>query len=199
MPIFIAMKTVSPSAIIRNAQPADYKQAAPLIIQAMEELACFFVQSPDPAAAVPVFEYFFQQKQNQYSYEHTLIYQIDEHVAGTLTAYDGARLSVLRQPFLRYIEDEFQVRDFHPEDETEAGEFYIDTIAVSLDFQGKGIGSKLIEACIEKAGQLNHKKVGLLVDFENPNAKRLYARLGFETKGIKEFMGGKYDHMQFSL
>lgn len=189
----------NPTAKIRSAQAIDYKYAAPLIIQAMEDLACFFTQSQDPALALPLFEFFFQQTHNQYSYQNTLIYQIDQQVAGTLTAYDGATLSELRQPFLSYIEQKYQVIDFHPEDETEAGEFYIDTIGVSPSFQGKGIGSKLIEACIEKAAGLAHKRVGLLVDLENPKAKKLYVRLGFQSKGIKEFMGGKYEHMQFEI
>lgn len=189
----------TPFATIRNAQRDDFKEAAPLIIQAMEDLACFFTQSEDVRQAIPLFEYFFQQKQNQYSYENTLIYQIEDQIAGTLSAYDGAMLSDLRAPFLQYIKDEFQISNFHPEDETQAGEFYIDTISVSPKFQGMGIGSKLMEACIEKAKYLNHKKVGLLVDCENPKAKKLYTRLGFVTVNMKEFIGGRYEHMQFTI
>ena len=189
----------APFASIRNAQPNDFKQAAPLIIQAMEDLACFFTRSEDARQAIPLFEHFFQQKRNQYSYENSLIYQVEDQIAGTLTAYDGAMLSDLRAPFLQYIKDKFQINNFHPEDETQAGEFYIDTIAVSPKFQGMGIGSKLIGACVEYAKQLDHKKVGLLVDFENPKAKRLYTRLGFKTIKVKEFIGSKYEHMQFTL
>src|SRR5690606_33077467 len=101
--IFTAMNALNaPFASIRNAQPNDFKQAAPLIIQAMEDLACFFTRSEDARQAIPLFEHFFQQKQNQYSYENTLIYQVDDQIAGTLTAYDGAILSDLRAPFLQY-------------------------------------------------------------------------------------------------
>lgn len=165
----------------------------------MEDLACFFVQEKNPTLAIPLFELFFQRTGNQYSYENTLVYEIDQQIAGSLTGYDGAYLQQLREPFLKYIADHYQVNDFQPEDETEAGEFYIDTIGVSPHFQGRGIGSELIQASLEKAANLNHKKVGLLVDLENPLAKKLYSRLGFHSRGIKEFMGGKYEHMQIEL
>ena len=184
---------------IREAQRSDFKSAAPLIIQAMEDLARFFIQSDDLAQAIPLFEHFFQQKNNQYSYEHTLIAEIQNEVAGTLTAYDGAKLSHLRAPFLQYLEERYQLKNFHPQDETGAGEYYRDAVSVSPKFQGIHIGSKLIEACIDRASHLNHKRVGLLVDLKNPKAKRLYTRLGFQTVGFKEFVGGQYEHMQLKI
>ena len=194
------MKTLNENhEIIRPASATDYRLAAPLIIQAMEDLACFFVQETDAKLAIPLFEHFFQTKDNQYSYENTLIYEIDHQVVGTLTAYDGALLNALRTPFLAHLSRTYNLNDFQPEDETEIGEFYIDTLGVSPLFQGKGIGSKLIQATVEKAARLKHQKVGLLVDLENPLAKRLYERLGFQSKGIKKFMGGTYNHMQINV
>lgn len=194
------MKTLNENhQMIRPANAADYRFAAPLIIQAMEELACFFIQENDAMLAIPLFEHFFQTRGNQYSYENTLVCEINHQVVGTLTAYDGGRLKQLRTPFLQHLTRTYNLKDFQPEDETDVGEFYIDTLSVSPLFHGKGIGSKLIQATVEEAAHLNHKKVGLLVDLENPLAKKLYERLGFQSKGLKPFMGGKYEHMQLDI
>lgn len=184
---------------IRLATPADAADAAHLIIQAMEDLACFFVNSKEPADALPLFETFFKKKRNQYSFEYTLVYEEKNQVAGTLTAYDGGALKALRAPFLRHLEKEYGIEDFQPEEETEAGELYIDTVSVNSRFQGLGIGTKLIKACFEKAEQLNYDRVGLIVDLENPQAQKLYERLDFKKIKTRQFMGGEYTHMQYFL
>ena len=50
---------------IRPARPEDFEQVAPLIIQAMEDLACTFANTADPQMAIPLFEYFFQIEEEQ--------------------------------------------------------------------------------------------------------------------------------------
>src|SRR5690606_30188294 len=145
---------------IRTALPSDYQSVAPLIIQAMEDLAMKFTKSTDLEKAIPVFEYFFQQKGNQYSYENTLIFEENGIVKGSITGYDGDKLEELRTPFLNYVMDEFAF-DLIAENETESGEFYLDTVSVAVNHQGKGIGRKLIEAMIQFAQKKGFKKVGL--------------------------------------
>lgn len=48
---------------------------------------------------------------------------------------------------------------------------------------------------IARAASLGHNKVGLIVDMEKPQAEALYARLGFEHVGFKEFFGHQMKHM----
>lgn len=179
---------------IRPAQKYDYLQVAPLIVQAMEDLAMKFTQSSDLEKALPVFEYFFQQKGNQYSYENTLVFEENGEIIGSITGYDGNKLDELRNPFLAHLLNEFEFAQI-PEDETEAGEFYLDTVSVSKNHQGKGIGRKLIEAMIQHAQEKGFDKVGLLVDVENPSAKKLYERIGFQVVKTKNLMGGQYEHL----
>lgn len=183
---------------IGPAQKSDYLQVAPLIVQAMEDLAMKFTQSSDLQKALPVFEYFFQQKGNQYSYENTLVFEENGEIIGSITGYDGSKLDELRNPFLEHLLNEFEFAQI-PEDETEAGEFYLDTISVSKNHQGKGIGRKLIEAMIQHAQEKEFDKVGLLVDVENPSAKKLYERIGFQFVKIKSLMGGQYEHLVYHL
>ncbi len=180
---------------IREAAPADNHQVAPLIVNAMGDLACTFANTKIPSQAIPLFEHFFQLPQNQYSFENTLIYEIDREIVGSIIGYDGQDLLSLRKPFLKYIEAEHGAILKNLEAETEAGEFYLDTLSVSPNFQGKGIGSALIKAMIIRAQKEGHQKVGLLVDLKNAEAKKLYIRLGFKVVGQRVLAGGNYEHL----
>lgn len=184
---------------IRQAYPNDYGQVAPLIVQAMEDLACTFVNTKNVQETYPLFEHFFQQPTNQYSYENTLVYEENGEIAGSIVAYDGGLLPVYREPFLKYIAEHYDVKDLIIENETLEGELYIDTISVYAAHQGKGIGKKLLAAIQAKAKYEGHEKIGLLVDLNNPNAKKLYLSLGYKAIGSKQLGDGIYEHLQLSL
>lgn len=182
--------------MIREASPADAPEIAKLLILAMDDLAAKFTGAADPYEAVPLFERFAALPANQYSYENTLVYEDEDGVCGMICAYNGAELGNLRAPFLEYLDQEYGFKH-NPEDETKPGEYYIDCVSVSQDKQGKGIGSVLVKAMIDHAKVQQHPTIGLLVNTENPKAERLYASLGFTTIKEKDFMGGKYFHMQY--
>ncbi|AFL81034.1 acetyltransferase [Aequorivita sublithincola DSM 14238] len=184
---------------IRPARPEDFKHVAPLIIQAMEDLACSFANTEDPQEAIPLFEHFFQKKANQYSFEHTLVYEEMGKIMGSITFYDGALLPQYRKPFLEYIAEKYEVTDLVIEDETAPKEVYIDTLSVSPKYQGKGIGKKLLASAINQAKKGNLEKIGLLVDYKNPKAKKLYSALGFESVGEKQLGNSVYEHLQLQL
>lgn len=196
--IFAIMKTEA-NKNIRAARPEDFKQVAPLIVQAMEDLACVFANADNIEDSFPLFEHFFQQTANQYSFEHTLVYDEKGEVMGSITFYDGQLLPRYRKPFLEYIAEEYNVKNLVIEDETIPEEIYIDTVSVSPKYQGRGIGKKLIAAAILKSKAENHKKIGLLVDFKNPGAKKLYSALGFESVGKKQLGDNVYEHLQLEL
>ncbi|KAB5563587.1 acyl-CoA N-acyltransferase [Coniochaeta sp. 2T2.1] len=62
----------------------------------------------------------------------------------------------------------------------------LDVLAVHPDHQRKGLGNKLTRWGIEKAAK-EGKGVGLI---SRPNAKRLYASLGFATFGLERIASG---------
>ena len=192
------MKTLQ-IANIRPARPEDFRQVAPLIVQAMEDLACTFTNTNAPEKSYPLFEHFFQKKTNQYSFEHTLVYEENDEIMGSITFYDGKLLPQYRAPFLQHIAEKYKVTDLVIDDETNPGEVYIDTLSVAPQQQGKGIGKKLLAAAIQHAKTEGHEKIGLLVDFKNPNAKKLYVGLGFESIGTKKLGSNVYEHLQREL
>jgi ribosomal protein S18 acetylase RimI-like enzyme len=181
--------------MIRKARREDAPEVAKLIVQAMGDLAYKFSNTKDHKKTLSLFEHFFKLPDNQYSYRHTLVYEEDAEVLGSINAYDGSKLADLRAPFLKYLEEHCGLINFDPEAETAAGEFYLDTISVAPNAQGKGIGKQLMEAGISWTAELGHQNVGLLVELNNPGALRLYQKMGFEIESEKTFIGGLYYHM----
>lgn len=184
--------------IIRKAKPEDNHSLAPLLIQAMESMAFQFTKTGNKDESLKLFAYFIGQTKNIYSFENILIAVENTEITGSISAYDGSLFNELRKPFLDFIKQNYNYT-VNPEEETESGEFYIDTVSVLPEHQGKGIGKKLIEKVIEKAGLLGFSRVGLLVDTENPNAKKLYQKLGFVVTDKKILMGGTYEHLVLEI
>jgi ribosomal protein S18 acetylase RimI-like enzyme len=83
--------------------------------------------------------------------------------------------------------------------ETEAGEFYLDSVGVLPEYRGRGIASRIIEAQCQRAASLGHKVAGLIVDVDKPQAEALYARLGFTYLDDKDFFGHTMKHMVRNL
>lgn len=133
----------------------------------------------------------------QYSYANSLVALADGKPAGALCGYDGAALNELRAGTLAVV------NKYNPlvgpiDDETQPGEFYLDSIGVLPQYRGLGIGSMLINAMTEIACNEGHRFVGLLVDFDNPKAEELYSRLGFRRAGTRMFFGHRMWHLQKS-
>lgn len=143
-----------------------------------------------------LFQNLAEREDSQYSYKNTLICEIGKSVAGVLVAYDGAKLIQLREALYDEIYKMGLREPIGLTDETEPGEFYIDSLAVFDEYRGRGIATRLIEAAKVKALSLNIEKLGLLVDKENPNAAKLYAKLDFKYIEDKLFLGHKMEHMQ---
>ncbi len=184
--------------MIRPAIPTDAYALSELIILAMGKLANKFAGSNDPADVMQMFEKFTSQTGNQYSYENALVYEDENGVCGMIIGYNGADLDKLRTPFLNYIKQEHGF-DQPIEDETQAGEYYIDCLSVFPSHQGKGIAKALIKSLIEYAAQKGHFITGLIVHQQNTLAKKLYVNLGFKVVNKKVFVGDVYEHLQYSF
>ena len=127
-----------------------------------------------------------------YSYENTLVADIDGKVVGAMCAYDGADYQRLKQPIVDILGAD---SGFAQLMETEAGEFYLDSIGVLPEYRGRGIASRLFEAQCERAASLGHKVAGLIVDIDKPQVEALYSKLGFTYLDDKDFFGHTMKHM----
>ena len=183
--------------MIRKAKPEDVNVIVELMMLAMGDLPYKFVAAEDKQKAFALLKLFVLQEGNQYSLDNTFVDEQDGKVVGAINAYDGGQIENLRKPFFHYLREHFHNGNFEMELESESGEFYIDTVAVDPKQQGKGIGKNLIIEVINHAKSLNFHKVGLLVS--NPDAKRLYEKLGFEKVGSRNLLGKTHEHLVFRV
>lgn len=181
--------------IIRKAEINDSEYIATYLLLAMETIVCEFIGQNDPKIARDFLLHFVQQENNQYSYQNCFVVEEDTQIIAAINIYEGSKLIALRAPIIDYIKTHFQ-KDFNPEDETHTGEFYIDSFGVHTSQQGRGIGRKLLQYAINDYVIQRKETLGLLVEEDNPNAKRLYLKLGFETVGERMLVGKRLLHLQ---
>lgn len=184
---------------IRVSEPSDKQYVSELLVQAMGSLASFFTSGSDYLEQISLFGKFFTKKNNQYSFENTIVFEEDGIIKGSSNGYDGSKLSELRKEFFSYIKKKYNVIFPSSLDETQEGEFYIDCVSVFDEYQRKGIGKQLIMSMLEKGRAMGFKKAGLLVDKDNINAISLYKKIGFKFIEEKIFMNEIYCHMQIDI
>ncbi|MBT1706390.1 GNAT family N-acetyltransferase [Chryseosolibacter indicus] len=183
--------------VIRKAAVNDAKAIAEYLLLAMKEIVFRFIGEEDLNKAYKFMLHFVEKNDNQYSWENCWIAEDGNKVIGAINLYDGAHLHQLRQPVIEHIRSNFN-NNFAVEDETQAGEYYIDTLGVAPARQGNGIGTKLLQFVIDEYVNKRKQTLGLLVDEENLNAKRLYLKLGFKSAGIRHLFGKRMEHLQVS-
>lgn len=180
---------------IRKATPQEASILAKLMNLAMREITYQFIGETNSDKANAFLAYFIALPDNQYSYENIYVAEVGNEIAGQICLYDGAKLLTLRKPIWEKIKSDFG-KDYHAAEETQAGEFYIDTLAVAPQYQGKGIGKALLEFAIEEFVKKRQQTLGLLVEKDNDKAKRLYEKLGFEVVEQIDIFGKVMEHMQ---
>ena len=172
---------------IRPAVAADAPLVGKVVLMALHY--------DDTHPFAPIFAELAAREVSQYSYRNALVAEVDGSVVGAIIGYDGARLEELRKPLFELMREKLGNVP-NVEDETSAGEFYLDSLAVLPQYRGCGAGGALLAAARDRAFAAGHKRVGLIVDFENPRAETLYKSLGFERVNATKFLGHDMWHMQ---
>ena len=136
-----------------------------------------------------------EREDSQYSYKNTLVAMDDEKVVGVAVSYDGARLNELRQAFIEAAKEQIGKDHSEMDDETQAGELYLDSLAILSEYRRQGIARKLLRATKEKADQMGLPCLGLLVDKGNPAGESLYASVGFRYVNDSNWGGHPMKHL----
>ena len=150
------------------------------------------------------------QEDTHYSYRNTWIAEVDRERAeadgertvvdreraGMMIAVDGEHYREQRDKMYPRLKGLFDVAFGkgwdEMEDEAKAGEFYIDSLAVSLPYRNQGVGTALVEKAKELARGFGLGVVTLAVEPEN-RAKKLYEKLGFGYKRRIEIFNEEYE------
>jgi len=199
---FFARTNIIFTMEIQPARKFQSLSIARLIMMAMTDDCCrHFI---GPANTLDDFEKVMTDlvlvDHSQYSYTNTLVaIGEDGGICGACVSYDGGKLHKLRQPFINAAKENFG-RDFSDiGDETQAGELYIDSLAVYEWSRGKGVATELLNAAKDKARSLGLPTVGLLVDKSNRKAEQLYKKVGFKQVGLSSWGGHAMKHLQYTL
>ncbi|AOH53113.1 hypothetical protein ABE28_002025 [Peribacillus muralis] len=176
---------------IRKATPEDASKAAVLIRLAIKEIAEALTGETDEEKILIILAGFFKKSGNRISYENTFVSVHDGEVSGLIIAYHGKDAQELDAPIVEHLRQKLNDPNITIDKEAEADDFYLDTISVDPNYQGKGIGSALIQYVEEYAKQKGYSRVSLVVENVNEGASRLYNKLGY--KELKTVTISGYD------
>lgn len=182
--------------VITAAQRDQAAEIARLIMEAMDYDCCQNFAGPKHSLEDfhAMMTHLVEMDDSQYSYRNTLVALSGDDIAGCLVGYDGKDLLRLRRRFIAAAK-EYLGRDFSDMDEeTQAGEYYLDSLCVKQDYRKQGIATKLIRAALDAHGD---QPVGLLVDHTHPWAERLYAHIGFSVVNETSWGGHAMKHMVY--
>jgi len=126
-----------------------------------------------------------------FSWKNALVADCEGDSVGAIISYDGAKYVAARSFSFGLIGCDMS----HEAMETGEGEYYLDSLAVSPEWRGKGIGTALMEAAIKKAHDAGFQRITLIVDIKKPKARAMYERLGFKPLYTLEFLGETYTKM----
>lgn len=177
---------------IRQADIRQAAEIAGMIMMAMTDECCLYFCGEGHGLDDfrEVMTRLVEREDTQYSYRNTLVAMDGERLVGAAVSYDGARLRELRQPFIDLAKERLGKDHTGMEEETQAGELYLDSLAVLPEYRRKGIATRLIRATKQRADTMGLPGVGLLVDTDNPTGELLYRTIGFRQLNETRHWGG---------
>ena len=184
--------------LIRNAVPGDAVEAAPLIVDAIGNIAEQMTGEESPDAIERELIGLFHRTDNRHSYRTTLVAEYEGSLAGVMVLYSGEQAIELDLNLASWLQAKNGDHiDIPPE--AHRDEYYIDTVSVDPDFRGQGIGTLLLKRAEEEALQAGFAKLALNVEEEKDAAIRLYERLGYKVEEPWTIYGGRFHHMVKNL
>ena len=183
----------APKITIRSARVEDAATIARAVAMAIGDKEALRAYCGDDYMAV--LTQIAATKGTQYSWQYALVAEVDGTAAGAVVGYDGDDLQLLREGTFAIVR-QLTGRIPNIANETEGGEYYLDSVGVLPEFRGLNVGRTLVREFCNKVFATQHNCVGLIVDSNNPQAERLYTSLGFERVGTRLFFGHQMWHLQ---
>ena len=182
---------------IRQAEKKHAEEIARLIMMAMTDECCLYYCADGCGLDdfLRMMVYLVNREDSQYSYRNTLVAVDGDKVVGISVSYDGSMLHELRRAFIEAAKEYVGKDNSGMDDETQAGELYLDSLAVLPEYRRQGIARQLILATKEKADAMHLPCVGLLVDKGNPDGEALYASVGFRYMNGSRWGGHEMKHL----
>ena len=173
-------------AEIVSARPEDAEFIAWIVAQGMH------------MDDVPSFLKFVSLRDNTlYSWRNTRILRCGGKPAGGLVAYDGATHEERRRN--TWVMPDGRLLCSGDVPETEAGEYYLDSLAVVPEFRGQGLWRLLFDDAVETARENGFHRVTLICDEKYPKLAKRYASYGFVPEQAFLYFGTSCRRMSLSI
>ncbi len=182
---------------LRKATKEQSADIARLIMMAMTDDCCLYFCGDGHGLEdfYRMMTRLVEREDSQYSFKNTLVAMDGDKVVGISVSYDGGKLHILRKAFIESAKKYVGKDHTGMDDETQAGELYLDSLAVLPAYRRQGIARQLLLATKERASSMGLPVVGLLVDKGNPIGEALYASLGFRYVNDSSWGGHSMKHL----
>jgi len=115
-------------------------------------------------------------KDGLYSYRNMRVIEADGKVAALTLCFEAFTRT---DEEMAAIPEEFRV--FKELTNSIPGKLYLDSLAVSSEFRGRGFGKKMLEDAILRTKRSGYDAIYLIVFEENKKALNLYFKVGFKV------------------
>ncbi|MCC7553905.1 MAG: GNAT family N-acetyltransferase [Methanobacteriaceae archaeon] len=179
-----------------NPEIHDSYKIAILVYDVDFRIYNLFFKNKNKAVKVIEKELIAEFPKNNNYYKMKIILSDDNKILGVISYYTENKKELLNNIIglfknLGVIEaikfllidilDSFVLADF------KKGDVYISQLAINPSKRGQGLGSDVLEKCINNFRQEGFEKIILDVDFRNTKAKLLYEKIGFKEFNKKRF------------
>lgn len=185
---------------IRPSKPQDAHAVAPLIIEAIGDIAKRLTWEKTPEQVIKMLKNLFVRTDNRHSYLYTYVAvrQKTEDVVGVLVLYSGKEGAILDEQLSQWLQTKGAPTS-RIDKEAHTDEYYIDTIAVHPLARGNGIGTALLTFAEEVARNKHFTKLSLNVETAKDKAQKLYTRQGFVITEPWSIIDEPFYHMVKTL
>jgi ribosomal protein S18 acetylase RimI-like enzyme len=154
---------------IRPARPGDAEVAAVLLYSAYTSIQVTYpLREVHESGWIERLQQFFCQAGNRFSHQYVHVAEQSSEVVGLVLSFGGrdeARLNAAAGSWL--------------EREAEDDEWYVDALAVLINWGRKGIGTRLLKTAERQARRHRYPKIALHVAQGNKPALDLYTHLHY--------------------
>lgn len=178
---------------IRPASLDDVVFIAPLIYDAIGEIAHHLTGENDVNSVLKTLQTLIKQTNNRHTYKNTFVALENGSIVGIVVLYNGKQGALLDVELEQWLAAKNTPTTIDVEAEDD--EYYIDTLCVADTARGKGIGTQLLTFAEKTARAQGYTKLSLNVEMEKLDARRLYERMGFVVTGPWTIINEPFHHM----
>lgn len=190
---------------LRKSQPSERALATSLIYSSGPP-SFEFVFKNKKSSAIDFLNYAFTREGGEFSYDNHYSLYLNDEMVGIGSAFGAKRGQAFTlyeaRNILRFYKLNCAPVIFHglqiegliklPK----KNEVALAHLAIKPEYQGKGLGTELINALMQTVENRTDKTFVLDVSEENPRAKKLYERLGFvTTKEMKSNLKNNFSYV----